>query len=125
EFRRVLFRSAVMPQLFTEAMRGTAIEIFVQQHPRPDRYSQRAFRDHTRRGRALVGLERPAWSGPTDFSLLVPYKRWLRSRTVASSASTCAFRAASRLRDCSYCARQYLACHVISILACFVRPTLC
>src|SRR2546427_1830119 len=44
-------RQAVMPQLFTEAMRGTAIEIFVQQHPRPDRYSQRAFRDHTRRGR--------------------------------------------------------------------------
>src|SRR5262245_30857186 len=44
-------RQAVMPQLFTEAMRGTTIEIFVQQHHRPDRYSQRAFRDHTRRGR--------------------------------------------------------------------------
>src|SRR5712692_1792583 len=39
---------AVMPQLFTQAMGGTAIEVFVQQDPRPDRHPQRAFRDHAR-----------------------------------------------------------------------------
>src|SRR5712691_11611448 len=32
-------------------MGGTAIEIFVQQHHRPDRYPQWAFRDHARRWR--------------------------------------------------------------------------
>src|SRR6266849_5269510 len=39
---------AVMPQLFTQAMGGTDIEVCVQQDPRPDRHPQRAFRDHAR-----------------------------------------------------------------------------
>ena len=40
-----------MPQLLTEAVGGTAIEVFVQQDPRPYRHAQGAFRDQPRRGR--------------------------------------------------------------------------
>ena len=42
---------AVMLQLLTEAVGGTAIEVFVQQDHRPYRHPQGALRDHARGGR--------------------------------------------------------------------------
>ena len=41
----------MMFELLTQAVGGAAIEIFVQQHPRPHRHSQWAFWDHSRRWR--------------------------------------------------------------------------
>ena len=41
----------VIPQLLTEAVGRAAIEVFVQQDPRPDRHPQWTFRDETRRWR--------------------------------------------------------------------------
>src|SRR3954464_5181996 len=40
-----------MLQLFTEAVRGTAVEVFVQQHHSPERHPQRAFWDQSRHWR--------------------------------------------------------------------------
>src|SRR5713226_2365237 len=40
-----------MLELLAEPIGGTAIEVFVQQHHGPERYPQRTFRDHARRGR--------------------------------------------------------------------------
>src|SRR5207244_9186835 len=41
----------VIPQFLTEAVGRAAIEVFVQQDPRPDRHPQRTFRNETRRWR--------------------------------------------------------------------------
>ena len=43
--RALGYGETVMPQLLTEAVGGTAIEVFVQQHPRPYRHPQRTFGD--------------------------------------------------------------------------------
>src|SRR5919197_2748765 len=39
-----------MLQLLAEAIGGTAVEVFVQQHCGPERYPERTFRDHAWRG---------------------------------------------------------------------------
>src|SRR5262244_461755 len=72
-----------MLELLAEPRGGTAIEVFVQQHRGPERYSQRTFWDHARCGRrghnawnlgALAGLLIPAPLNTSQMGLDLHFK---------------------------------------------------